>query len=512
MTHGGHADNAPHSHSPPPMLRWRPRRLFGVVLAAALLLQVAWILALPGFRGSDEFDHVYKADAVAHGQLMDAGPAANGRGGMLTVRREIVEASAATCNFYAYTRPDNCRIVEALDDGKGTVASAASLYNPVYYLVVGTLSKPFNGNAFVIALRCWSALFCALLIAWAAVITARWAQTAWPMAALLVTTTPVLIYSTAVGAPNGVGYAAAVVLWAALLSIVNNGPLPWTALTLAAILVMLTHTTGVLWVFVTTVVALTLLPLRAWLEVGRRHRLAWGLATSTVFLGAVACMAYVILAAPNARGREVSDGSPAAVFTIADALSAQVTWILQTVAAFPVRNEQTHSFIYVLWLSAFMTLLVLGLRESSRRIRRALALAFAAWVAVPLAFTAWSFDTDGVAWQGRYALPIAVGIAAMLGMALDRSRLRLPRPATVALLVATGVCHVASITKVMMDEADRHLAPTFVAEVPGGHAIVWTLAVLGALLPLLARPERLAHEDRPPPRPQEPRISQTARV
>jgi hypothetical protein len=51
-----------------------------LVLVGVMLLQSAWILAVPPFRGSDEFDHAFRAAGVATGQWHLSEQASNGRG------------------------------------------------------------------------------------------------------------------------------------------------------------------------------------------------------------------------------------------------------------------------------------------------------------------------------------------------------------------------------------------------------------------------------------------------
>ena len=46
----------------------RPGRCWLFVFGRPLLLQSAWVLALPPFRGTDEFDHAYRAAEVAGGE------------------------------------------------------------------------------------------------------------------------------------------------------------------------------------------------------------------------------------------------------------------------------------------------------------------------------------------------------------------------------------------------------------------------------------------------------------
>ena len=149
---------------------------------------------------------------------------------------------------YEYTGPDNCNPVEHLSGDIVTVASGASTYNPTYYAVVGLLAQPFSGAGTDFAIRAFTALMAALLLAWAAVVTSSWARNGWPMLALLVSATPVLIYSTTIASPNGVGYAAGCLLWAAGLGLVEQPGRPRVAaLTTAAVTMMATHSTGVMW-------------------------------------------------------------------------------------------------------------------------------------------------------------------------------------------------------------------------------------------------------------------------
>ena len=54
---------------------------FGVLtFVGMLLLQTAWILAVPPYHAIDEFDHAYRAAGVAHGQWVLTEQPDNGRG------------------------------------------------------------------------------------------------------------------------------------------------------------------------------------------------------------------------------------------------------------------------------------------------------------------------------------------------------------------------------------------------------------------------------------------------
>ncbi len=465
-----------------------PRRLFLLVLAAALLIQTAWILALPAFRGIDEFDHVYKAEAVAHGELLDSGGTLHGRGGLLTVPDDVVGAASAMCASYEYTGHDNCHPVEHVGNGMVTVASGASTYNPTYYAVVGLMARPFHGAASDFVMRGATAILAALLLAWAAVVTSGWARNRWPLLALLVTATPVLIYSTAIASPNGVGYAAACLLWAAALGLVEDPRRPrLVALTTAALIMMATHTTGVMWLACLALVMLVVQPLQRWRALLRSAPRAFGGAAAVIALGGLACVAWILLAKTNAIR---SPGVGSQHLALSDLANGQVVWALQTIAAFPMRDEPAPGIVYILWLVPFIGLMVMGIRRASRRLRLAALLLLTIWVVIPVVLSYASYAAEGLAWQGRYALPLAIGFPALAGLALSRREAQ-PDRATAA--IAVTLCALAQAIScgwVAWHGADLDLSATFASVLPGALALIPVLALAGGLLPLaLARSE-----------------------
>ena len=146
-----------------------PRFVGGILLGLAIL-QALWIVTVPPFRASDEFDHAYRAAAVARGQWEATDPAADGRGTLVSVPADLVTAAHAQCADLSYTGHDNCNPAQRNDDGTVLVASGAGAYNPVYYWVVGTIARPFEGAAALYAMRVASAALCLLfmgLAAWA---------------------------------------------------------------------------------------------------------------------------------------------------------------------------------------------------------------------------------------------------------------------------------------------------------------------------------------------------------
>ena len=201
----------------------RPLRVAMLLFLGTLLLQSAWVLTLPPFRGTDEFDHAYRAAEVAGGEWKtERMPAQHGRGDLITVPRALVMAAHPICASYEYTGPDNCSPVRDQGDGKVLVGSGAAAYNPAFYWVVGLAGLPFDGYASLYAMRFATALVCALFVALAGWTTALWARTWWPVAGIVVTMTPVMGFSISILSPNGVEMCAALVLWSALLGLTTH--------------------------------------------------------------------------------------------------------------------------------------------------------------------------------------------------------------------------------------------------------------------------------------------------
>lgn len=463
-----------------------PRQVFWSVLVGVLLVQGAWILTLPTFRGSDEFDHVYRAAAVARGEWTSHGGAVNGRGGYVDIPGSIVKAAQEVCEVYDYTGPDNCRASRTYPNGDVQVATAASQYNPTYYAVIGTLAKPFGGDAANYAMRILGALLCAVLIAWAAALTARWAQSWTPLIALAVGLTPVLIYSTTVAAPNGLTYAGAVLFWSALIAASRSDAATGWRLALPAAVgasvMVTTHTTGAMWVFLISIIALVLRPFREWVGMLARDRAPWAIAILAVSTVTALSLVWVRANNTNALSAPMEDVPP---LTGALLFRSELLWIFQTIAAFPVRNEAAPTLVYVLWAVPFAVLAVRGTRAASSRLRLTLVSTLVLVVAVPTVLTLLTYTREGVSWQGRYTLPLSIGLVLLAGSALDRWGRPLPTRAVVAGFLLMAAAMAISTVHVGLHEVARNRPEPAAAAFPGGFVLVGVLTVSGMLLPLL---------------------------
>ena len=462
------------------------------VLLGSLLLQAAWLLALPPFRGIDEFDHAYRAAAVARGGWVASGETSpEGRGELVVVPPGLVRDAAPVCDGLRYVGRHNCEPVRTLPDGRVVIASAASRYDPLFYWVIGTAARPFDGAAALYVMRVTNAILCSLTLAAAAWVTARWSRTVWPRLGLLAVMTPVTVYGGVVAAPNALEAVAALGVWVCLLGLrsassEDRGRL-LVLLGVFAVPLAVLRGLGPLWLAAAVGLAAVWLGWRRVTGLVREHRGASVGAAGACVVAAVAGAVWTLqvgsLALEDAPGR----GSAWA----ATALSVPL-WVLQSIAAFPLRNEAAPALVYATGALVLGALCVAGFLRASRRDRVVLLLTAAAALAVPVAVQVQTFPVAGALWQGRYGWPLAMGIVLMASAALDERppRHRLAAAALLPAVVLWLVAHVVSVTDLVRDE--QRLSPLagderWVTAPPWVVAVLATAGVLawavGALRP-----------------------------
>lgn len=489
----------------------RPVRCAALLALAMLALQAAWVLAVPPFRGSDEFDHAYRAAAVAHGQWIASDrPVLAGRGDYVEAPASLVAAATKVCGAYRYTGPDNCRAARTLPDGFVEVASAAARYNPAFYWVVGTMSSAFGGTARLYALRVAAALLCALLVGAAGYAVAIGTRTSWPFLGLAVAGTPVLVYSTSLGAPNGVEMCSGLVLWAAVVGLRARW-LTWrqeqTLLGLAVVAASILVTTrllGPVWLAAVLVAAAPLIgPRRLWTLV-RTHRRLTGAGFAAVAAATAAAAWWTVLARPNSMrsGDAVADlGLPDPLGTC---LRDVPLWVLQSVAAAPLRDNAAPITVYCAWLLALWTVGVLVLRRVPARWRWWLAGSTLLWLGMQLVAELATYEHVYRAWQGRYALPFVVGVpVAATALVEQYVRNGPPRALAGAVIGLVSAGHVLATVDVLQDELRTSPLSGDPAWVAGPAWLLVLLGVLGVGLGILAarvagpRPTPLPTEEPP---------------
>lgn len=416
------------------------------VALGMLLLQVAWLLSVPPFRGMDEWDHAYRAAAVAEGQWRATPEAATrGTGAVVAVPEDIVLAARSECVRLSYTREADCEGVD-LGNGMIEVASGAGRYHPFFYAVTGYLTLPLEGVARLYAMRLVSAAGCLALFLLALGALRRWATGSGVWVAMAVGLTPTVAYTTTVMAPNGVEIMAGLAVWTALIGLALARDTVRDTYYLAVVgvagpLLVTVRSLGPLWLLLIAITTLVAFPVGIARVVGLLRR-PLGLATAGLVLVAAAGSSWW---AVSQRALQVGDSDGATLTWLArlgESASQLPVWLLQAIGAFPYRDQPAPPWVFAFWLLLGGVLFGVAIRRSEGRLRWAMIFGLMTTAIVPFLITLATINSFGTAWQGRYGLPYSFGLLLLGGLAWDRADRRLGARAWVpglALFVAGSV-------------------------------------------------------------------------
>ncbi len=456
----------------------RPFRVRWVVLGL-LLIELGWVLAVPPFRGVDEWDHAYRASAVAHGQWM-APPteATRGTGAFVDAEPDIVEAAQAECQRLEYTGDVECVGTRVGDHVE--IASGAGRYHPLFYAVVGSPTLVLDGVVSLYAMRLVALALCLVMLGVALRLLRAWAD---PMVSVAVVCglTPMVLYSTSILAANGLEIASGLVLWAALGAMAHHAE-PFAArfvvpAVVATSLLVTLRSLGPLWallIVVTALVAWPTLPARLWAFVRTRAGLVSAAILAVVSAGS---LAWIFVQSSLVIGRVAPADPTPLVEKLGVAALRIPQWILQWIGAFPYRAQPAPPVVYLIFLLLLGWLLVVALRRGDLRVRLAVVAVLGLSVLIPFVITVMTLDDFGTSWQGRYVLPYLIGAALLFGAPLaahltDRGL----RVFLVALVPLLAVGHAASVAGVLLRER---------RDSPQSGTDAWSLAPPTAVLVML---------------------------
>ncbi len=462
-----------------------------LVFAGLAVLQAAWIVTMPPFRGSDEFDHVFRAVGAADGQWRLSVDTPEGRGLLVTVPSDVVEAASPQCDALEYTGRDNCFAVEEFPDGRVSISTAAGAYHPAYYFVIGSVGQFFEGAGVDYAMRAASSLLSAIGVSCAAFCLVLAGGGRWARFGFLAALTPVAVYTSTMPAPNAMEIVAGMCLWTALIGLSrDSGELHHQRLflvvaTVAACVLVTVRTLGPMWL---GLIVLTMMFWVGWRTVRsslRRNR--WSLlGAAAVVTSALAAGVWWTMSADLVGPAEGMDRVGQSIEV--DLGLQPMVWILQIIAAFPLRGEVAPPAVYAAYVVVVAALLLAAFRCSRGRKRLVLLASVILIVCLPIALTLATVQSQGVIWQGRYGLPFAAGLTLLSGLALDDAgtapregvRLRVIGCALLAMAHAVGIVHV------LAGERGRPVSVADSAWLAPPAAIVTMLVIVGWLVWTLA--------------------------
>jgi hypothetical protein len=372
----------------------------------------------------DEPAHVVRAASLVRGQWV--GSATVERDGDRQDLARVPETLAwpeVPCFAHRDAVTPACATAPAgRGDALVEVESDAARYNPAYYALVGWPSLVAPSTTTVYLMRLLTALLVAGLLTLAAVALREAAVGRWGFVALGYATTPMLLFIAGSVNPSAVEIAGGLALWATLLCWFGR---PDPALdrrraaraAVAAAALVLPRALGPLWLVLVVAGALLVVPDGRLGHVARAARpaavavaivtlvsLAWTLGVRTV---AVSTVDYPELESPRRYLYSM-------VLSLDD-FERQMIGVLGWL------DTPLPSHVYLLWFGVlgflvFGALAVGGLRQ------RVLLLALVALSAVLPILIQWPTAPElGIVWQGRYLLPLLVGLPLAAGWAVSTS-------------------------------------------------------------------------------------------
>ncbi|MGA1835541.1 DUF2142 domain-containing protein [Herbiconiux sp. 11R-BC] len=422
----------PSAVAPLPTAPTTPRRsvvtLFLLPWLLLSILGALWALATPIGGSPDEPAHVVKAASVVRGELLPATMIAEG--GVLHAPAVFADEFEQGCFAFYPDVPASCAPAFTGDPSAIVEThSAASLYNPVYYWLVGWPSLAMPDVNGIFAMRIVSAVLTSFFLAACFWMIGSWRTRRVPSLGVLVAITPMALYLMGTVNPNALEFTGGLAMFAGMLSIVlePNPRLLGSRLAIvvvAAALVSNTRGISPLWVAVLLVLPLILLTLR---ELGALFKRP-SVIISVLLIVITAVFSIWWTLKSNSLGTGPSTAPETTPTSHGVGLSPIEGFfgllgdfylqLRQMIGILGWLDTTLHPVVYLAWY-AFMLALVAGvvIFVRGRKLVFLIALAAAFFLLPPL-IQAFYVTKGGFIWQGRYTLillmPLLLGMAACI--------------------------------------------------------------------------------------------------
>ncbi len=374
-------------------------------LVGFFLLIAAWALAAPYNGTPDEAQHVYRAVGV----VTEGAFAREGR--WHSVPRSLIRG---VCFQFKPTQAAHCSREPGGDTATEPTLVLAGRYNPFYYALVGGPLRLWPNWEGILRARLLSAFLVASLLAAAMHSATRWSRSPFLGAAVFAATTPMTLHLAGAVNPNAPEIAAGTAFFAALIPLLLEPEATprraqlWVVGIAGSLLAVL-RAFGPLWVAIALGV-LMVPPFRAQMARVFRHRGLW-VCLGLVLLAVAAGVAWSVMA---------RTGTPDKVSIPAGFTSLQAVRYVITSRLGSLANEMVGvlswldttlpPWFYLAWWS-LLGLFTLSAATFGGGIDRwRIAVLLLAVFGIPGILETILVRTYGFASQGRYVLPIAVGI------------------------------------------------------------------------------------------------------
>jgi len=440
------------------ILRKTERRRWWVSFSLVAALGFLWALASPPTSTTDETAHAIRAAAVARGELIGR-PLTSSQRAVFHARNGFggYEGGSSVAPYRAvsvpeiYDRPNwGCFVLHVERSAAclefsgpqrdASVVTPTPWYPPAYYAWVGLAAKPVSaGPRALYVMRLASVVLAAALLASAVASLSRVGDSPFVKLGLLVAVTPAALFLAASVNPNGLEITAGLALWVsgAVLATEARSPADGqldrrliVRVGIAAAVLVLARQLGPMWAALILLVLAAIGGMRG-LRTLRSSRALWACGVGLVMC-LIAALAWIVRvdvfdkdkylgAPPNKSGGELAR----------EAIGDGFFFFSEMVGMFGWDNVRAPTLTFLVWTAVVGGLCALAVALGRRREGIAL-LAVGSLAAVMLVVLGVLQRGHSEA-QGRYVLPIAVGVPVLAGLALREPALRRARGTAVVL-------------------------------------------------------------------------------
>ena len=437
-------------------------RVFWYSWAALFLLTSAWVLGNPLMASPDEPQHALKAASVVRGQL---DPPDGDGGSEVRVPYYYNLLTAYPCYVFAPEKTGSCDVRAERPLGKVVDAvTPAGRYNPLYYAVVGlpTLAPP--GDGVMYAMRMISAALSTFFLALGLRSLAQAPFAAWAVPGAAAALTPMVVFLSSNVNPAGVEITAAFALWCQLLTLLRHpdpsrtvSRVAWIALAT----LFLANARGLSLLYGAVIVVAVVAASR-WsdlLDVLRTRR-TW---PSFAVVGAACLAAAGWVLGTNSLGSGGAVAYPELSFLKAAETTVILggTYLRNMIGQFGWTDTDLPSNLHIAYAIGAGVVLVLALAMGTWRERAVLVGLAGASFVLPVLIHASQARYLGIIWQGRYILPVAIGIPLLAGYIVAARVAALPPQVRAALrrpgaAIATTVAAVLAVVQLSAFVVNLH--------------------------------------------------------
>jgi Predicted membrane protein (DUF2142) len=455
-----------------------------------------WSIATPLMAAPDEPAQMAQAAALVRGQFdRPFHPVGQNELATVTVPYWVWNAGVlANCIARKPTVPASCQQSVSTSSRPTPALTSFTNYPPLYFALAGLPSLLVGGAHGVHAMRMMSALVNAALIALGLFLLARYHPRRFTLVGALIALSPMVLFITAVINESGLEVAAGFAAWCAGLALIERDPIPRALVTWGCVAFALLILARPLSPAYALILAAALGLRAGWNRSAQilrdpRTRPVWlTVAASVVIAGAF----FIADGSPKLLGT-----APQTKLGLVAALkvSLRLTWtrLRETIGNFGWLDTPAPHATVLIWVSAAVALVVVAV-VVDRGCRYALIFLSVAILALPLVLESPTYNSIGTYWQGRYWLPLIVGIPLLastasirwhrIDKALRKRRWVLPISVLAIGAVLIGAQVDAFATMLRRYEVGLgpgpHLRPRW--SPPGGSALLTALLVTGEAL------------------------------